>query len=193
MADDISNDDQHSADGQPEDKNWRAARERMERQDAELAELRKQNRTLQLTAVGIDPESALGKIAMQVPSLDDDTIKELKGTLSGAPQAEEESPEAPEPNVSDGERSSTQVRQNVASGAAPDSAQVPNIYDEARSVYDEAMRNGASNEDALAQYVSIVNYAGQSVDPKWHGQVDARAIQNDLQARSPVQGGKMRH
>lgn len=82
------------------------------------------------------------------------------------------------------EHQSTDLRTRLAAGYVPEGTSMQNVYDVAESDFWKDIEGGDTRDDALAKYISKVNYVGQSVDPAMQAQVDART----QTARSQAQG-----
>lgn len=80
----------------------------------------------------------------------------------------------PDPDFEPGEEQSTETRSAVARNAEVGRPQPDNVYDRAAAEYDGDIAKGATNEEALARYISKVNYYAMSDDPRYRDQVDAR-------------------
>lgn len=143
-------------------KNLRRAANNASKNNAELAQAKKD---LAFLRAGVDVDSAIGKLFTKAydGDLDPAVIKEQAGEVGAlitgtTPPVTETSEE--------GETQSTQERQNLANGAAGDE----NLeVDPIKASLDSArqnMKNGMSEEDAMAEFIDDRLYAASKGDPR---------------------------
>lgn len=170
-----------------EERNWKQLRKAREAAEKEASELRAQVKEYKLKAAGLKPDTPQWKIAMKA-ELDDDELAALVPSQSQE-VTQEDQPETPDPDISDEEKRMTEVRRSAVDGAESEQAQVDNVYELAQADFEGDLKSGATQEEALARYISKINYAGQATDPRYSSQVDARPITEAMHREAKARQG----
>lgn len=104
-------------------------------------------------------------------------------------QVATEEPEVPDPDISDEEKRMTDVRRSAQDGSESPQSHVENVYELAKNEFDQDLQRGATQEEALASYISKISYAGMSVDPRYTSQVDVRPITEAMHKKARQRKG----
>lgn len=180
-----------------EEQNWKALRTKAEALETEKqqasTELEQAKRELAFAKAGVDTESKLGKMLLQTydGELEPEAIKaEAQAVGMGEGQPSSEAGGQPVEQASEAERQMSEVAAEASTGAPPQH-QVDDVYERASKEYQEDLAAGSRGEEAIARYISKVNYAAQSTDPAMSSQVDVRNHTERLHREAQAAKGQL--
>lgn len=163
MADDTQ--EEHGEESAP----IRELREQNKALQAELAEAAEAKRQLAFVRAGVDLDSKVGKLFYKAydGELDAEALKAEASEL-GALVGTSPAPPAPKnDDVPEGERRSTEERQNLTTGASAEEALGPNPKEVALTAGRDALKAGARSEEAVGEAFRIIAEAGfKDKDPR---------------------------
>jgi hypothetical protein len=144
--------DEENTESEGGDTDIKALRDAAKRGQAAVQDAAASKRELAFVKAGVDTDSPLGQLAMTgyAGDLEPAKIKEFMETL-GAGTTPPPAQEQPTPE----EIAATQQRQQVASGSIPPNNAPPPVADprqEGLTKFHEALKEGASREDASAEF-----------------------------------------
>lgn len=162
-----------------QDKNWKALREANEHKAKELEAAK---RELAFLKAGVDVDSKAGQLLMKAydGELDAEAIRKEAVEIGAVKQTEPEQQQDDDPVFDESERQSTALRQDVVNEGRSDEAPIENVYEVGKSEFERDLKNGDTQDTALAKFISKVNYYAQSTDPRMQAQVDVRPLTEQM-------------
>lgn len=167
----MSDTDENQQGNEPEDHNIRQLREKAEKVDEATARALAAERKLAILESGIDAETELGKFFIenyQGDISDVSALKEAAQKLSvpfkGATSAEAEQETGGEAETS--EPTGSAERQALATGSPADTGTQEHPMKRAQDVFDQAMKDGETWEQAAGLAINALANAAEAGDPR---------------------------